>query len=276
MTQATSVSAIESIGLNPAAAKSILEILTQVGERAIVAAITAIAAKATAAVARAAYVATLAAIVLVATTVPTAGPHEEIVQLGDGTEIIVTINNDTGDHSAKYVAADGTQTVIGLRGAEQGGYIVTGGYNVLTNGERQDLNSAELNQMVSAVTTAGYIVYNQSDSGEENKAGNKGEGAKTKVGGTTATVDDEADEIFDPGAMEDEKPENEAEADAVRDAVRNDEGTIEISAEDLGDPAHKDKHDKMRVDKGDLRIHYYRDKDTGATFHGKIKQRFNK
>jgi hypothetical protein len=99
--------------------------------------------------------------------------------------------------------------------------------------------------------------------------------AGTKVGGTTATEDDEADEIFDPGAMENEKPENEAEADDVRDAVRNDEGTIEIAAEDLGDPAHKDKHDKMRVDKGDLRIHYYKDKDTGATFHGKIKQRFN-
>jgi hypothetical protein len=173
-----SVSAIEAVEITPSAAKILLDVLKQVGKQAIAAIIAKVTATAGKVAVRVAAVAALTAIVLVATTVPTAGPHEEVVPLDDGTKIIVTIDNDTGNHSARYVAADGTQTVIRLRtplnGAEQGGYIVTGGYNVLANGQQQDLSAKELQQMVSAVTTAGYILYNQSDSGKNEQHGDGG------------------------------------------------------------------------------------------------------
>ena len=96
-----------------------------------------------------------------------------------------------------------------------------------------------------------------------------------KFGETTVTEDDEAGEIFDPDAGPNEQPINEEEADAIRDAVRGDEGRVEIPAEEIGDPKHQGE-DKisLELDKPSVRIHLYEDRTTHVRTHGKIKRRY--
>ncbi|MEL6660942.1 MAG: RHS repeat-associated core domain-containing protein, partial [Bacteroidota bacterium] len=95
------------------------------------------------------------------------------------------------------------------------------------------------------------------------------------AGDVEVTADDAADQIFDPAAAPDQLPQNQTEADAIRNAVRGNGGTVEIPAEEIGDPAHQGQ-DKIRVDdmEAGVRIHLYQDRDTGARFEGKIKHRF--
>ncbi len=172
------------------------------------------------------------------------------------------------DRDGNVTAVDDVMMFTGL-------IVVVGTYLYLTPQGKKARESLEAGtkSLIDVTNEAlSNIVFNQSAEGE-NEGAKAGPKAGEKYGDVTVTEDDELDEVFDPDAMEDEKPRSEEEADAIRDAVRGSEGVVEMEEEQILDPKHEGEV-KIRVDSDGRKIRLWEDTKTGARSRGKIKQRY--